>query len=367
VEKVEILVVGAGPAGLSAAMEAAKLGAQVRVVDENQKPGGQLFKQIHKFFGSKDHLAGTRGYEIGSALLKNTVEMGAKIDLNTVVYGIYPDRQVGIITADKSHQLLQAEKIILATGASENVLAFPGCTLPGIMSAGAVQTMVNIHRVLPASNVLMIGSGNVGLIVSYQILQAGGHVRALVEAAPQIGGYGVHAAKISRAGVPILTRYTIKCAYGTDQVEGATIIAVDDSFKPIGGTEREFSVGCIAIATGLTPLAELASLCGCTFTYVPRLGGMLPIHSEDMETTVPGIYVAGDITGVEEASTAMEEGRLAGIAAAAALGHVSAEKANLMKAQVWSRINTLRTGKFGQYRQEAKGKIMNERRALIVN
>lgn len=365
--KVEILVVGAGPAGLSAAAEAARLGAQVVVVDENAKPGGQLFKQIHKFFGSKDHRAGTRGYDIGNALLRETAALGAKTYLNSVVYGIYPDRRVGIITEEREHLLLQAEKVILATGAAENALAFPGCTLPGVMSAGAVQTMVNIHRVLPAPRVLMIGSGNVGLIVSYQILQAGGRVSALVEAAPQIGGYGVHAAKITRAGVPILTGHTIKRAYGQDRVEGATIVAVDECFRPIAGSEREIEAGCVAIATGLTPLAELAALCGCEFAYAPRLGGMVPVHDANMETTVPGIYVAGDISGVEEASTAMEEGRLAGIAAAEARGYVAGEQAAALKAKVWARINALRTGKFGQYRREAKERIIDEGSVAVAN
>ncbi len=365
-QKVEILVVGAGPAGLSAAREAAKLGAQVLVVDENHKPGGQLFKQIHKFFGSKDHQAGVRGYEIGNSLLRSTAETGAQISLDTVVYGIYPGHQVGIIIDGQDHQLLQADKIILATGASENALAFPGCTLPGVMSAGAVQTMMNINRVLPAESMLMIGSGNVGLIVSYQFLQAGGRVTALVEAAPQIGGYGVHAAKISRAGVPIYTCHTIKYAYGKDQLEGATIVAVDDKFQPMDGSERNLEVGCIAIATGLTPMTELASLCGCTFVYVPRLGGLFPLHNENMETTVAGIYVAGDIAGVEEASTAMEEGRLAGTAAAEALGYLGGEKAVKMKSAVWERINTLRTGNFGQYRREAKDRIITQGRASVA-
>jgi thioredoxin reductase len=363
VTEAEVLVIGAGPAGLSAAAEAARAGARVLVVDENGRPGGQLFKQIHKFFGSRDHRAGVRGYDIGTSLLAETAQLGAAIELDTVVYSIYGDRRVGLIKAGREHRLLKPDKIILATGASENALAFPGCTLPGVMSAGAVQTMVNLHRVLPADKVLMIGSGNVGLIVSYQILQAGGRVAALLEAAPLIGGYGVHAAKISRLGVPILTKHTVKEAYGKDRVEGVTVVALDDKFQPVPGSEQDMKVGCVAIAVGLTPLAELAQMSGCRFTYIPRLGGQVPVHDENMETTVAGIYVAGDITGVEEASSAMEEGRLAGIAAAEALGHIPAAEAAARKAAVWNRLNALRTGVFGQARQEAKTRQMAERRA----
>lgn len=362
---IELIVIGAGPAGLSAAAEAAKMGVRVVLIDENNKPGGQLFKQIHKFFGSKAHMAGVRGYDLGNRLLQKTYELGAEIHLDTVVFGIYEDKRVAVIKAGKRQAILQAEKIILATGAAENALAFPGATLPGVMSAGAVQTMVNIHRVLPAKNVLTIGSGNVGLIVSYQILQAGGNVVALLEAASKIGGYGVHAAKVTRSGIPILVNTTVKRAYGSECLEGVTTIGLDDNFKPIFGTERDIEVGCLAMAVGLTPLAELAQLCGCAFTYEPRLGGLLPLHNINMETTVPGVYVAGDITGVEEASSAMEEGRLAGIAAAEALGRISGEACDALKAGVWSRLNMLRAGKFGQYRQDLKTKIIEQRRVAI--
>ncbi len=362
----DIIVIGAGPAGLSAAAEAARLGAAVLVLDENDRPGGQLFKQIHKFFGSKDHRAGVRGYAIGDSLLAETARLGARIELGAVVYAIYPDRRVAVITADQRRLLLNPKKIILATGASENALAFPGCTLPGVMSAGAVQTMVNLHRVLPADKTLMVGSGNVGLIVSYQIRQAGGKVAALVEAAPVIGGYGVHAAKISRLGVPILTGHTVKCVHGTDRVEGATLVALDDKFRAVPGSERDIEIGCVAIAVGLTPLAELALMCGCKFTYIPKLGGHLPVHDDNMETTAAGIYVAGDITGVEEASSAMEEGRLAGIAAAEALGRVAPSEAAVLKQAVWARLNALRTGRFGQARRDAKERITAEGRGAHV-
>ena len=192
-KRTEIAIIGAGPAGLSCAVEAARAGAKVTLLDENLKPGGQLFKQIHKFFGSREHQAGTRGFRIGEQLLKETEELGVEVLLNAAVYGIYEDKTLAYIKDGKDYAL-QADRIVIAAGASENALAFPGCTLPGVMGAGAAQTMINVHRVLPGKKILMVGSGNVGLIVSYQLMQAGADVVALIEAAPQIGGYGVHAA-----------------------------------------------------------------------------------------------------------------------------------------------------------------------------
>jgi thioredoxin reductase len=259
-------------------------------------------------------------------------------------------------------QAILGQKVILATGAAENALAFPGGSLPGVMGAGCAQTMINVHRVLPGRRIVMVGSGNVGLIVSYQLMQAGGDVLALVEAAPAIGGYGVHAGKIRRAGTPILVSHTIKRALGEKQVEAVEIVALDDKFQNIPGTEQTLAADTICIAVGLTPLTELAWMIGCAFTYSPLLGGHIPLHDEDMATTVQGLYVAGDIAGAEEASTAMEEGRLAGIAAAAALGLYDDARARLLKQEVWTRMNALRTGPFGQKRFDAKQQLLAEAR-----
>ena len=126
-KEVEILVIGAGPAGLSAAIEAAKYGAEVLVVDENNKPGGQLFKQIHKFFGSRRHKAGVRGVDIGTELLEEVKKLGVEVMLNTVAYGIYPnDEGVALAVNGEEGIIVHPKKVIMATGAGENPLAFPG-------------------------------------------------------------------------------------------------------------------------------------------------------------------------------------------------------------------------------------------------
>ena len=162
----DIAVIGAGPAGLSAAYQAAAAGAKVTLIDENKRPGGQLFKQIHKFFGSREHHAGVRGYLIGEELLTQVKESGADVMLDSLVYGLLPDKSVGVIHEGLNYSV-KAKKIIIASGAKENYMAFPGSTLPGVMGAGAAQTMINVNRVLPGKRILMVGSGNVGLIVSY--------------------------------------------------------------------------------------------------------------------------------------------------------------------------------------------------------
>jgi thioredoxin reductase len=357
--KSQVVIVGAGPAGLAASIEAARAGAGVLVIDENGKPGGQLFKQIHKFFGSREHQAGTRGYTMGRRLLEETSELGVEVLLDAPVYGLFAGEN-GITvsyTREGRERGVEAEKLILASGAAENIMPFPGGTLPGVMGAGCAQTMINVHRVLPGRRIVMVGSGNVGLIVAYQLIQAGARVAALVEAAPAIGGYGVHAAKIRRAGCPIFVSHTIKRILGEREVQAVELVKLDPAFNPLEGAGRILEADTVCLALGLSPLTELAWMAGCKFTYIPVLGGHIPLHDDNMETTVPGVYAAGDITGTEEASTAMEEGRLAGIAAAEALGFLDRDRAKSMKEDVWGRMNTLRTGPFGLKRFEAKIRI----------
>nr|WP_308505747.1 NAD(P)/FAD-dependent oxidoreductase [uncultured Agathobaculum sp.] len=363
-KEVEILVVGAGPAGLSAAIEAARYGADVLVVDENSKPGGQLFKQIHKFFGSRRHHAGVRGVDIGNELLDEVEKLGVEVMLNTVAYGIYPnDEGVALAVDGETGMIVHPQKIIMATGASENPLAFPGWTLPGVVGAGAIQTMINVNRVPVGERVLMIGSGNVGLIVSYQLLQSGAEVAGIVEAAPQLGGYGVHSAKVRRAGVPIFTGHTVLEAVPNEDksgIVGAVIAEVDDKFQPVKGTEQFIACDCIGIAVGLTPDIALPAMAHVEFINAGRLGSQVPMHDRDMMTTKDGIYVAGDASGVEEASSAIEEGKLAGIAAAQSLGKISEAEAAEAKAKVWESLNQLRTGPFGSGRAQAKEQIIRQ-------
>lgn len=364
-DKKELIVIGAGPAGLSAAIEAAKRGVDVLLVDENLKAGGQLFKQIHKFFGSSAHRSGIRGIDIGQELIEESMELGIDIWLNSIVMGVQEGKEVLIEKTDKGSKELKtvlADKIVIATGASEKALHFEGWTMPGVMGAGAAQTMTNVHRVLPGKKILMIGSGNVGLIVSYQLIQAGAEIVGIVDAAREVGGYGVHAAKVERAGVPFYMGHTILKAEGSDEtgVEGAVIAEVDDNWQPIPGTEKQLEAEVITIAAGLKPLSELASMSGCKRTYISELGGWLPLHNENMESLVPGIYVVGDVTGVEEANTALEEGRLAGVDAADKLGYFAGDEADKLKDEIRDRVKGLRLGPFGEDRLKAKEEIIKE-------
>ncbi|SHM29919.1 sarcosine oxidase subunit alpha [Caldanaerovirga acetigignens] len=360
-KQAQIAVIGGGPAGLMAALAAAEMGASVTLIDRNSRLGGQLVKQTHKFFGSERQYASVRGIEIAEILSEKIKENPKiKVMLDSTVVAYYPDDGVlGIEVEEKKWVKMKAERIVVATGASEKFLLFENNDLPGIYGAGAVQTLMNEHGVLPGKNVLMVGAGNIGLIVSYQLMQAGVNVKAIIDAAPTIGGYWVHASKVARLGVPILTSYTVKAAYPnkmTGALERAVIWKLDENWKPVPGTEKVFNVDVMCIAVGLSPLAELLWQAGCRMKYVPELGGHVPVRNENMETTVPGIYVAGDVAGVEEASSAMMEGRLAGLSAAQSLGYDDGS-CEEKKAEVKRELENLRSGPVGEKIRKGLSKL----------
>ena len=344
-KRYELIVVGAGPSGLSAAIEAAKKGMSVVVFDENEKPGGQLFKQIHKFFGSKEHKAKIRGYKIGEDLLKEAAEAGVEVVLKATVTGMYQDKEVTVRIGEGIHHY-KGDAIIIATGAAENMVTFEGWTLPGVIGAGAAQTMMNLHGIRPGKKILMLGSGNVGLVVSYQLKQCGCDVVALVDAAPRVGGYGVHAAKVARTGVPFYLSHTIVRAEGSDCVTGVTIAEINEKFQFIPGTEKHFDVDTICLAVGLSPMSQLLKMAGCDMEDNPKRGGQVPICDSYGATSIPGIYVAGDVSGIEEASSAMIEGRIAGSAVAQYLGYIEEKELEKKSSELESALESLRQGMF---------------------
>ena len=361
---IDILVIGAGPAGLCAAIESARQGAHVLIADENQYVGGQLIKQTHKFFGSKQERAGIRGITIAKELENDLreLEKDGKIELmlDSTVIGYYESKKKHKLAVVKRYGYenrlyeICCDVVILACGAMENMLLFPGNDLPGIYGAGAVQTLMNVYGVKPGEKVIMVGAGNVGLIVSYQLLQAGIKVDRVVEAAPFIGGYHVHAAKLRRCGVPILTSHSIKEVFGDGKVEGAVVVRLDENWQPIRGSEEKIDCDTVCLAVGLTPSARLLSQIGVEMEIIPEAGGYVALHNDSMLTTVKGVYVAGDSSGIEEASTAMIEGEIAGFSAAVSLGYKKNEN---VLSQYLDELCRLRAGSFGEKSRTAKKKI----------
>ncbi len=343
----DVAVVGGGPGGLSAAIHAAKYGANVVLLDENNYLGGQLIKQTHRFFGSGRHKAGTRGIRIAEILEEELMQYdNVDIRKKTKVFGIY-GMEVAGVQSDSKLLRVKAKKIVIATGAYERTLIFENNDLPGVYGAGGVQTLMNVFGIKPGNKGLIVGSGNVGLILTYQLLQAGVGVAAIVEAMPRVGGYFVHAAKVRRLGVPIYTRHTIVRAVGEKKVEGAVIARLDERWNVVEGSEREIECDFICVAVGLSPAHELLYHVGAEMKFVPELGGMVPLRTRFNETSVRGVYVAGDVAGIEEATAAIMEGRIAGIHSAITLGYGGDEAKKELDEAVRD-LEEFRAGPFGE-------------------
>ncbi|MCB5245518.1 MAG: FAD-dependent oxidoreductase [Candidatus Cloacimonadaceae bacterium] len=303
--EVDVLIIGGGPAGLSAAIELGKYNINTLLIDDKQALGGKLVLQTHKFFGSEeDSNAGMRGIEIGKLLaLELQKYPSVQFWLNSTALFVFSDQKVGILK-DGIYKLVTPHIILNAAGAREKFLRFPGNDLARIYGAGAFQTLVNRDLVRPTNRLFIIGGGNVGLIAGYHALQAGINVVGLAEAMPQCGGYKVHSDKLKRLGVPIYTSHTIINAAGKETVESITIAQIDSEFKPIPGTEKSFACDTLLIAVGLNSLSE--------FTQEAKEAGIQ-------------VFSAGDAQEIAEASSAMFNGKIAGLTIAKEYGKEEVE------------------------------------------
>ena len=288
--RTEVLIVGGGPAGLEAARELAARGLDVTICDDKPTLGGKLSLQTHNFFGSvADCHAGDRGQAIGELLAAEVAALPTvEIWTESPVVGVFDGGVVGVVHRGR-FTAVRPKVLLVAAGAREKALAFPGADLPGVYGAGAFQTLVNRDLVLPSRRLFIVGAGNVGLIVAYQALQAGVDVVAVVEMLPEVGGYKVHRDKLLRLGVPVYTSHTVLRAEGREHVERVIAARVDPKFHPIPGSEVAFDVDTVLVAVGLSPVNEL-------FEEARRIGLRA--------------YAAGDAREIAEASAAIFSGRI---------------------------------------------------------
>lgn len=334
----DVTIVGAGPAGLSAALEASQMGAHVVLIDQYLRPGGQYFKQLPPGFEGNGRPDWGEDEEKGKALLQGITAKKIELLTDTVAFSIYADKTLALARQEHFFRL-KAQKLILATGAYERAVPFSGWTLPGVFSAGAMQALVKIQRVLPGRRIMVAGSGPLLYSVASMLVDAGAEVTALVDAARLRSGWrqiprlwrnwqpllrGMEYLKRLRdSGVPVLSGHTILRVEGEEKVERAVVIEVDSDWRPISGTEQSYDVDAVCASFGFLPSTELAQLAGCDISYQPELGGFVPTHNEEMETSLSGVFVAGEVAGVGGAGIAMVQGRIAGIAAARQLGYSS--------------------------------------------
>lgn len=347
-----VIIVGAGPAGLSAAITCAEKGLDVLIIDEYLKAGGRLLGQLYE----EPDGSWWNGINESNKLYKQSIELGVQFEFNTPVHDIEQLNGEWVVYTEM--HTWQTQHLLLATGAAESPLPVPGWTLPGVMSVGAAQVMTNVHRVKPGERGVIIGVNVLSAAIAMELQLANVEVACLTM--PQMNAftkesaqpkdvmdsllhvshmapspmvrYGSKLAKsdslkklglyfypkkgIKLWGIPIQLRKAVIDIYGENQVEGVTIASIDINGEIIPGSEENISADFVCIAGGLYPLAELAAVAGCPFYLIEELGGYVPLHNEQMETPLNSLYVAGNITGIEGAKVAAAQGRTAGLAIA---------------------------------------------------
>ncbi len=356
----DLIIVGAGPAGLGAAAEAGRAGLSVLVLDEFHRPGGRLLGQLHE---EPDTGTWFNGLEEAEKVLKEARDAGADIRCGASVWALNRDGnnwRVHVSSEGESHEL-EADRVLLATGAAEKPIPMPGWTLPGVMSVGAAQVFANVHRVKPGSRCVVVGINVLSLTIARELSLAGvdvlgivmppvgtlsgdagdpskvmGQMSELARLAPsawQRAGGWIGRTSLGKAlaprlypkgglktwGIPIQVRKAALNILGSQEVEAIELSAVDVEGRPTGRSER-IEVDLVCIAGGLYPLSELASGAGCQMAHVDELGGEVPVYGDDLQTSEVGLFVAGNITGVEGAKVALTYGRLAGRCIAADQG-----------------------------------------------
>ncbi len=274
----DVAIIGAGPAGLSAALEASQIGARVTLIDENARPGGQYFRQLPAAFRLLNRSAMGRDYGAGQDLLSRLQDERIRLMSEALVWGSFEPGTLEIYHQGRCRRL-QAARVVVATGAYDRPIAFPGWTLPGVITGGAAQIMIKSQWVLPGQKVLLSGSGVFQLPVAAQLIKAGAQVVAILEAS-RVGGWlsGVSTAwkhlgkaneakdylgTILKARVPYRFGWAVIEARGDGRVEEAVIAQVDEEWRVIAGTEQTLSVDTICTGFGFVSSLQLPRLLGC--------------------------------------------------------------------------------------------------------
>jgi NADPH-dependent 2,4-dienoyl-CoA reductase/sulfur reductase-like enzyme len=324
---VPVVVVGGGPAGITAAVEASRAGARVLLIDEGPAVGGQIYRQVASELRRR---SGADGYAAESApLFASLAASGLEVWNDAEVWGVFPDRMLAIHRGGRSLRL-QASALVLATGAYDRPVAFPGWTLPGVVTAGGTTALIKSQRIVPGRRVLLTGTGPLLLAAAAALVRGGAEIAGIAVAASRTAFLGLVRrpgaigkaldvlATLKRGGASMSYGYGIVRVEGRDAVEGAVIAEWDSSWRAVRGTERTVEADTVVIGYGLVPSSELAQLAGCEVTYNAGQGGWVPVAAPDrfMATSVPGVFVAGDGAGVAGAEAGKLQGVLAGIGAA---------------------------------------------------
>jgi NADPH-dependent 2,4-dienoyl-CoA reductase/sulfur reductase-like enzyme len=297
----DIVIIGGGPAGLAAAIAARDNGSEsILILERDKELGGILNQCIHNGFGLHTFKEELTGPEYAARFTEQVEKHKIEYVLNTMVMEISPDKVVTAMNREDGLFDIQAKAVILAMGCRERsrgALNIPGYRPAGIFSAGTAQRLVNMEGYMPGREVVILGSGDIGLIMARRLTLEGAKVKVVAEIMPYSGGLKRNIVQcLDDYGIPLKLSHTVVEIRGRERLEGITLAAVDDRGKPIAGTEEEYSCDTLLLSVGLIPENELSGAMGVVLN--PVTSG--PIVDESLETNVEGVFACGNVLHVHD-------------------------------------------------------------------
>ena len=299
--RVDVLVIGAGPAGLAAAIAAKKQGIDsLLVLEREDQPGGILRQCIHNGFGLHRFKEELTGPEYAQRDIDTAREMGIEIRTGVTVLSVSKEKRVTAVSRENGLQVFEAKAIVLAMGCRERprgALAIPGTRCAVIYSAGTAQKFVNLEGYMPGRRVVILGSGDIGLIMARRMTLQGAKVLACVELMPYSSGLNRNIVQcLQDYGIPLYLSHTVIDIHGRERLTGVTVAKVGPDRRPIPGTEMEFDCDTLLLSVGLIPENELSSGAGVELS--PVTSGA--VVSDTLETSVPGVFACGNVLHVHD-------------------------------------------------------------------
>ena len=317
--KRDIVIIGGGPAGLAAALAAKKEGAEsILILERDKELGGILNQCIHNGFGLHTFQEELTGPEYAARFIRMVKEQQIEYRLNTMVMDISQDKVITAMSRQEGMYQIRAKAVILAMGCRERprgALNIPGYRPAGIYSAGTAQRLVNMEGFMPGKKVVILGSGDIGLIMARRMTLEGAEVKAVAELMPYSGGLKRNIVQcLDDFGIPLKLSHTVVDIKGKERVEGITLAEVDENRRPIPGTEEFFECDTLLLSVGLIPENELSGQAGVKLSNVTSG----PVVNESLETNVEGIFACGNVLHVHDLVDFVSgESETAGAAAAA--------------------------------------------------